>query len=205
MMREGGAGLVLVVRHPETEANAARRYLGASESPYTPLGASQAAELAALIAAWCPDRIYTSPRERALAVAHAAAGSAIPLTVLDGIAEIDFGCAEQMTAGEMQAAGLSLDYPGLPGLDGTTVCGESWASFEQRVSEAGERFAAHAGRTAVVAHGGVVRVLMMSWLGLDARAAFRLAVTNGVGALFGFEDGYARLLAFGPAELLCTV
>ena len=205
MMREGGAGLVLVVRHPETEANAARRYVGASESPYTPLGASQAAELAALIAAWCPDRIYTSPRERACAVARAAAGSAIPLTVLDGIAEIDFGCAEQMTADEMQAAGFSLDYPGLPGLEGTTLCGESWTSFEQRVSEAGERLAADAGRTAVVTHGGVVRVLMMSWLGLDAHAAFRLAVTNGVGALIGFEDGYARLLAFGPAELLCTV
>jgi broad specificity phosphatase PhoE len=204
-MSEARTGLVLVVRHPETEANAARRYVGASESPYTPLGASQAAELAALIAAWCPDRIYTSPRERACAVARAAAGGVIPLTVLDAIGEIDFGCAEQMTADEMQAAGFSLDYPGLPGLEGTTLCGESWTSFEQRVSEAGERLAADAGRTAVVTHGGVVRVLMMSWLGLDAHAAFRLAVTNGVGALIGFEDGYARLLAFGPAELLCTV
>lgn len=204
-MSEVRRGLVLVVRHPETRANADRRYVGTSESPYTPLGEAQAAELASLIAAWCPDRLYASPCERALAVARVVARGSIPLTVLDAITEIDFGCAENMTADEMQAAGLRLDYPGLPGLEGTRVCGESWESFERRVSGAGERLAAHEGRTAVVAHGGVVRVLMMSWLGIDAQAAFRLAVTNGVGALFAFEDGHARLKAFGPGKVLCAV
>jgi len=198
-------GLVLVVRHPETVANAERRYVGVSESPYSPKGELQAAELVDLLAAWQPDRVYTSPRERAFAVARSLAGDSVPLTVLDAITEIDFGSAENMTADEMRAAGLRLDYPGLPDLEGTRPCGESWDAFERRVMSAGEHFAAQEGRTAVVAHGGVVRALMMFWIGMDASAAFRLAVTNGAGALFSFEDGYARLLAFGPVPLLCSV
>jgi len=197
-------GLVLVVRHPETTANAERRYVGRSESPYTALGEVQAEEMGRLLAEWGPDRVYTSPLKRAHAVASAAAGSA-PLTVLGAIAEIDFGCAENMTADEMRAAGLRLDYPGLPDLAGARACGEPWDAFESRVAQAGEAFAAQRGRTLVVAHGGVVRVLMMRWLGLDAQAAFRLGVSNGTGALVAFQGGYATLQGFGPVRALCAI
>ena len=190
--------LFLVVRHPETEANSERRYVGSTESPYSERGARQAAMLVTVLRAWSPDRTLSSPRARALDVARLVAGEGGSLMVLEELAEIDFGCAEHMTADEMAAAGLRVDYPGMPPLEGRELCGESWESFRSRTARAAERFAAEQGKTLVVTHGGVIRAFMGEWFDLSPQAMYRLEVANAGYALVAFRDGQPRLRSFGP-------
>lgn len=196
-MSASADGLVLLVRHPETLANTERRYVGTSESPYSTRGMGQADTLALALSAWSPDRIFCSPRMRARDLAERVSGGGAPI-VLDDIAEIDFGCAEHMTADEMAAAGLRVDYPGMPAIEGRTLCGESWESFRTRTARAAGLFSLEQGRTLVVTHGGVIRALMAAWFELSARTMYRLEVRNAGYTLVAFRDGEAYLRSFGP-------
>jgi broad specificity phosphatase PhoE len=192
--------LVLLVRHPQTEANIERRYAGTSESPYSALGEKQALELAHALAAWGPARVFTSPRLRTLDLAAAVAGGGSAV-VLPELAEIDFGEAELMTYDEMAAAGLRVDYPGMEPLHGLQLAGETWEAFRLRIAGAAARVATDGGRTLVIAHGGVIRALLAEWFELTPTAMFRLEIANAGHALVAFSDDHPRLRSFGPNTL----
>lgn len=194
-MSETAERLVLLVRHPQTEANVAKRYSGSSESRYSAYGEEQARELAGALAAWGADRVYASPRARALDLAVAVARDAV---VVPELAEIDFGEAELMTYEEMAAAGLRVDYPGMAPLEGLRQVGERWEAFAARTALAGARLSSGEGRTLAITHGGVIRALLAMWLELTPTAMFRLEVANGGHALVAFRDGCPRLRSFGP-------
>lgn len=170
---------VLLARHPETLANVQRRFVGATDSPLSGLGERQAPLLAARIAAWRPDRVVSSPRARALAVARAAAvGCGVPLLVDDGLAECDFGEAEGLTFAEIQARGLALRAFAEHAPAGSRLTGEARTAVAERVALAGERATAAGGRVAVVTHGGVLRVLLRRWAGLPEAAADALPLPS---------------------------
>ena len=55
---------LLIVRHPQTDANVDGRFVGRGDTPYTTLGELQRDLLATEIVGWAPDRIVSSPLRR---------------------------------------------------------------------------------------------------------------------------------------------
>lgn len=187
---------VLLVRHPETLANAERRYVGTSESPYTPRGLEQAAMLGDALTRWQPDEVYSSPRARAFDVARLVGGDRV--VVLEALKEMDFGRAELMTYDEMTEAGLQIDYPGVRPATGLVLTGETREAFARRIDDVAAALSAGCGRTAVLTHGGVIRGLLGAWLGISPGALYRFDIGNAGHALVGFAAGEPRLRSLGP-------
>lgn len=201
----GAVTEVLLARHPQVEANLSGVFVGTGESPYTELGLSQAALLAASIAAWSPSAVHSSPRLRAHAVAEEAARLAsVPLHVDEGLAEIDFGAAEGLTYDEARLLGVDIDLLGGPPESAPFKDGETWHAFAYRVGEAARRIETCGPRIAVVAHGGVVRALLTYWLRMDHRAAWRFAVGNATISTLTVADGHGTLRTFGVDPGRCA-
>ncbi len=183
---------LLLVRHPETLANVTGRFVGRGDSPFTAEGLLQARRLPAKIAAFAPDEIWSSPLRRALTVAEKASRVAgAKLLTDDRLLELDFGDAEGMTFEEITEAGLAFNYrsatqPVAPG-------GESRGSIERRVAEIADELSARDGRFVVVAHGGVVRAMLVHVLGLTYTDVWAFHVHNAQLATVRIVDGHGML------------
>lgn len=183
---------LLIVRHPETEANVTGRFVGRGDSPFTREGVLQARRLPAKIAGFNPDEIWTSPLRRALTVAEKAADlTAVPLHLDARLRELDFGDAEGLTYEEIAEAGMVFNYrsatqPVAPG-------GESRGSIEQRVAQIADELTARDGRFVVVAHGGVVRAMLVHVLGLAHTDVWAFHVHNAQMAMVRVVDGHGML------------
>lgn len=190
---------VMLVRHAQTEANVAARYMGRQDSAITPHGQLQLRWLARTVAEWEPDEAYVSPLERTRLTARAVVPAVVPMSVLDDLAEIDFGDAEGHTYVELQARSISLDYtsggPIAPG-------GETGAEFDARLRRAASAIEAGASRIVVVTHGGVIRRLLTQWLNLPPEAGWRIAVPNAVAAVVALADGTGVLESLTPPPTL---
>ncbi len=147
---------IFVVRHGETELNAARII----QMPTTPLserGRRQAARLGERLAPVGIVRILSSDFLRAIETAEAiAARTTAPIVVDPLLRERDFGDIRGTPYNELGRDPFAPDYH--------PPNGESWAMFHERVARAWElvaRIAAGAdGHLAVVTHGLVCRVLV---------------------------------------------
>lgn len=207
----GASVRIALVRHPETVANREGRYVGAGESPLTETGRLQLVSIAMVMEAWGPAAVLSSPRERALVTAKRISACGTPLTVLDDLAEIDFGRAEGLTWAEMQAVGMKMTLPvGVPssareadGLGGVMSApiapdGESWDAFKSRVASTASTIEGAASRVAVVTHGGVIRVLLSHWLGLPDDAEWHISLPSAVIATITLTDGFGVLESLLP-------
>lgn len=190
---------LLIARHPETEANLARRFIGTGESPYTERGRAQAEQLSACIAAWGPSVVRSSVRQRAIDAAHPAAERCGAEFVSDErLAEIDFGKAEGLTYDEARRAGVPMDFLGGP----TTSMspfegGETWTSFSDRVELAISDALVPDGRIAIVTHGGVFRAMLVRLMHLPDDASWRFAIPPASIATLAVHDRTATLETFG--------
>ncbi|MHB1016814.1 MAG: histidine phosphatase family protein [Coriobacteriia bacterium] len=189
---------ILLARHPETVANAERRLCGATASPLTPRGERQAAALAAVIADWSPDVLYTSPSDRTRAVAVLADPLGERTVVLDDAREIEFGQAEGLTYGELDEHGIALDFTGggpvAPG-------GEEGSDFDARVGRTAAVLLGGAPRTALVTHGGVLRLLLSHLIAIPPEFGWRIDLPNAAIAIVRVTDGYGMLSELRrPAE-----
>jgi len=187
---------VLIVRHPETEANAQGRFVGRGDSPLTRRGIRQSGLLVARIVAFRPDAVWSSPSERARMVAEQAAHSGgAALRVDERLAELDFGEAEGMTWAEIEAAGLGFDYrsadrPVAPG-------GESRSEIEGRAAAFADELVAQGGRHAVCTHGGVFRAMLVHLLGLGRTDIWAFHIRTGAVAHVSVDDaGHAMIEEF---------
>ena len=197
---------VLLARHPEVSANIDGRFVGTGESPFTERGEQQCVALADYIVAWEPYSVHTSPRTRARAVADLAAQRAgVEVHVDEDLAEIDFGAAEGLTYEEAVRDGVDIDLLGGPPEGAPFRDGETWHAFSTRIAEAAERIRTCGPRIAVVAHGGVVRALLVHWLGLSHRAAWAFAVPNASVASITLWDGSGTLRTFGIDPESCSL
>lgn len=183
---------ILLVRHPETEANVTGRMVGRGDSPFTPEGRRQAARLPKRIAAFEPDAIWSSPLERALVVAQGGAElSGAALVVDDRLLELDFGDAEGLTFEEIAEAGIEFNFraadePVAPG-------GESRAAIERRSAEVCDELVAKGGRYVIVAHGGVVRASIVHLLGLKPAAIWAFHIHNAQLAHISVIEGHGMM------------
>lgn len=195
-----GAVRVLLARHPQTEANSERRFVGRGDSPYTVTGAIQAEALGRCLSAWAPDVVLASPQRRAL---EAASLVTADVAVIDDLREIDFGAAEGLTYLETESAGIEMDHLGGPGTGEIAPGGETWDAFAARVAVAADLVARAGTRVAVVTHGGVVRALLTAWLGLPHVAAWGFAVPPASVATLVLHGPTGTLESFGLRPGLC--
>ncbi len=182
---------VMLIRHPETVANAERRFLGSGDSPYTVRGELQREALRAAIRDFEPDAAFISPSARALAALSGSSVDAAQVIVLDGLREIDFGTAEGCTFDEATERGIGIAYDG----DGPVAPGgERLGAFRRRVARVAETVASRdAERVAVVTHGGVMRQLLGAWLGLPDEAMWELEIPPGCIVVVRIHPGGAVL------------
>jgi len=172
---------LLLIRHAEPEDDARGRCYGRLDIGLSPTGLANAERLAESLRNLELEKVYVSPRRRAVQTAAALGGSP---SVDDRLRELDFGELEGRTYDEIEReqpaffrrwmeAPTRVRFPG----------GESYGELRERVAAAvDEAVAAHAARTvALVSHGGVIRAALTVALGLPDHRAFALDV------------GYARI------------
>jgi len=149
---------ILLLRHGQTDANAAGIVQGHQPTPLNSLGRHQAAKLAARLAAWSPrvDVLVTSDLLRATQTADAIAAAC-------GFPAVQDATWRERFAGDLE--GKQVGHRGIwETVSATELAnGEPFADFEARVRAALLALPARfpAARTlAVVTHGGPLNVIL---------------------------------------------
>ena len=147
---------LLLIRHGQTDWNAAGRWQGHADIPLNETGQAQAQALAQRLTNWQIDTLYSSDLQRAAATAHII-GQHLGLSPIlnPQWRERDLGEFEGLTSEEIQAR-----FPHR--LNGNGVIepqqGEKFITVRERVAAAAETIIAqHPNQTvAIVSHGGVL-------------------------------------------------
>lgn len=176
-----------LVRHGETEWNAARRIQGRTDIPLNDTGRAQARQAAELLARRRWQGVYTSPLGRAHETARIIADrlGLEGVTDIDALVERDYGEAEGMGFDEIEAL-----YPEGVRAPGQETREEVAARVVPTLLELAER---HPGeRLVIVSHGGAIRSVLQT-----AEPGTRHPrITNASVHSFRVEDGALRLIAF---------
>lgn len=166
--------MIYLVRHGQTEFNAARRMQGHLDSPLTALGRAQAQAAAARLQREIPDtsgwRIVASPLGRTQATARIIAEALdLPIEIDHRVIEVSCGgwegrLRDELTAELPELSGsLDLIFRG-PG-------GETYDDVHGRLTHWLEELEDEADRKViVVSHGGSGRVLRGAYMGWDKAA-----------------------------------
>ena len=189
---------VYLVRHGETEWNATRRLQGNSDVQLSAKGREQAAQLAKRLAREKIDGFYSSDMKRAVETAQIlAAPHGLAVNQIAGLREMNFGPWEGMTIGELEADGSwsLLEWFKNP-LDVQVPGGEKLTEVIERCNLAMQQLiAAHEKETiAVVAHGGSIRAIICSVLGLRHSEMWRLVLENTGLSRIDFQESGIRLV-----------
>lgn len=147
---------VCLVRHGETDWNAAVRLQGSRDIPLNETGRRQARLVAAALAGEEWDAIVSSPLSRALDTARAiAARLGVPeerIELRDDLKERSYGAAEGTTEAERNQRWPHHHWPGLEDKRGL------WRRCMAALDDIARR---HAGeRVIVVCHGGVINAVL---------------------------------------------
>jgi alpha-ribazole phosphatase len=204
----GEATRLVLVRHAETEESARGRCYGRLDVGLSPEGRRSSEELGAVLAATPLVAVYSSPLLRSLDTATAiATAQALEPVVEDRLREIDFGELEGLTYDEIQDGWAELYRAWMERPTQVTFPGgEGFADLRDRVlSVIGAIRERHEGEAVgVVAHGGVVRVVLREVLELPDGAIFRLGLDFGGVTVVDWLDGTpvvrcVNLLLYSPA------
>jgi broad specificity phosphatase PhoE len=167
-----------LVRHGETDWNAAGRLMGSTDRPLNARGEQQAATLAADLAGVRWNRAFSSPLVRARRTADvvlASLADAPPLRLDDRLREMDFGPYEGWTEAQVGAdpvaAAWRRDGVQVPGIESEDLVAERARSFLASLGDLD-------GTTLVVGHGRTLRILMAAALGLPPSFAQLLRLRN---------------------------
>jgi len=188
------------VRHGESEANAARRFAGRTDSPLTERGRQQAQAVAVALTSERFDRVISSPlsrcRDTALVIAQR---QQLPVDLEPDLVEIDVGDKTGMPFDEVRGLPEWTD-------DGYIAWprGETLDQVLSRAHRVITRIAAESAgqRVLVVGHGGVTRILMSHFLGLLPRLDRSPATNTNISVVVtdGFTHRVERL--FTDAHLV---
>ncbi|MEW6104922.1 MAG: alpha-ribazole phosphatase [Bacillota bacterium] len=191
---------VFLVRHGETEWNAARRYQGHHDVPLSPAGERQAERLALRLMREKFAAVYTSDLSRAVATARAIARPhGVPVVQLRELREIDVGEWEGMSFDELERARPAdvarwledtVNNP-IPG-------GESYASLRDRVvPKVMELVRAHPDASfCVVSHAGPVKMVLCDALGIALESRHRIDLANASLCAVEYSPGRAPRVLF---------
>ncbi len=175
---------LLLVRHGETDWNAAGRIQGSTDTALNARGRAQAAELAERLRAAGPaEALYTSPMLRARETAEII-GAALGLVPqpMEELRELSFGAWEGCSWEEIQRR-----WPGdfawceTDRFNRAPPGGESYAQLARRVLPAVEDIRRRPGGTAIaVCHSAVIRTVLCALNGLTIGEGYaQLKIKNG--------------------------
>jgi alpha-ribazole phosphatase len=173
-----GATRLVLVRHAEPDESMQGRCYGRLDVPLSAAGLRRAAAVAEALRSHEIEVVYSSPLQRAFDTARAVASAhGLEPIPLDALRELDFGELEGMSHDE-----IASEHPELYRLwmeDPSRVRfpgGEALSDLRARVlpEVAGIRQRHEGQAAAVVAHGGVLRVVLADALELPEAAFFRL-------------------------------
>lgn len=174
---------ILLIRHGQTDWNAAGRWQGHADIPLNEVGRRQARRLADRLSRWPITAMYSSDLKRAAETAHILADILGLQPVYDPVwRERHGGAFEGLTGAEIKRAHpeawdrLSQGITDPPG-------GESPEQLHERVTKAFERLLErHAGEmVSVVSHGGALRTVIGHVLKLPPRPNPRLQLDGNTG------------------------
>ena len=190
----------ILVRHGETGWNKEYRAQGHMDIPLNLRGLAQAKLAAERLASTPFDAAYCSDLSRVVATAEQIMqGRDIPLIKMEDLREKSFGKLEGITFQELRERHpvvykklFEEDIHFAP--DG----GESDLQVHNRVKKvADDLLARHAnseGNILVVAHGGSLRALIVSLMGMQTKYMWRLRIANcGISIVSVMDDGSATL------------
>jgi len=164
---------LLLARHGATELNSARIFVGQRDAELSALGQSQVKKLSGRLAAEKIDVIYSSDLRRAMVTAETIASKhKLEITTCPELREVDYGKFEGLTFEQItqlypELAGLCLNWD----LQLKFPDGERVEELKQRVNKFLGRLKHHDQEQTVliVAHGGPLRLIICSLLGIDPR------------------------------------
>jgi broad specificity phosphatase PhoE len=169
----GSGKRLVLVRHGETEWSRDGRHTGRTDVPLTREGEKHARFLSQRLRRLGvePLRVLSSPRQRAIETARLAGFEMPEITHL--LAEVDYGEYEGRTSADIRA-----DRPGWDLFTDGTPGGESLSDAADRCQRLLEDIDPEDGRGDVLlfAHGHILRVLAVTYLGLPADQARCLAL-----------------------------
>jgi len=176
------ATILWLVRHG-VPADVAGRCHGRLDVPLSAVGIAQARDAASRLAQENISAVYSSGLRRAIETAQVLAEALrLDMTTISALAEIDFGDFEGMTYEEIQlrypeAFEHWMQYP----TDAQFPNGEKFSDMRTRVNGALDWLLRHHRNEsiAIVAHSGVIRLLLGQALSMPADQIFRLSQSYG--------------------------
>ena len=174
---------IYIARHGETDANKDTRFQGHTDTPLNAKGKAQAEELALRVQKLSLSKIYASDLQRAVQTATPMSSIRnLPSVTVPAFREICFGKWEGLTFKEIKAQWpsdieLFFNKPKEARVENgegfQEVQDRAWAAFEEIVEDQTEDTS-----IMLVAHGGIVRVLLCAALGLDLDKMWEFYVDN---------------------------
>ncbi len=185
---------LLLTRHGESEYNNTRRFAGFVDIGLTDTGRYQAERLRERLTAEKIDTVYTSNLKRARMTAEIiVTGRDLNIIECPELSEISYGEVEGLTfteikqryptlADQIRRSDLTMEFPG----------GEKFPDFIKRVESFKQRLVKHGEGESVliVAHGGPLRTLLLSLLGISQESWWQLRIDN---ASLSILDTYPAL------------
>ncbi|MFB8007359.1 bifunctional RNase H/acid phosphatase [Nocardia sp. NPDC056000] len=169
---------LLLLRHGQTELSVERRYSGRGNPPLTELGRQQAANAARMLAGKGNiAAIVCSPLGRARETAEAAGKAlGLPVRVLDGLIETDFGAWEGLTFAEARDHDPELHARWLGDPAVAPPGGESFDQVRERVESVRRDLVAlyPGANVLVVSHVTPIKMLLQLALGVGPSLLYRL-------------------------------
>ena len=196
---------IFLVRHGATVLSAEDRFAGSTDVELSEEGRMQARRLGERLAGEGLDAAYASPMRRTRETALIAASNRLEVQTKDGLREIDHGRWEQMTRAEVEKSYAEeystweadpFTFAPLGGESGIAVLARALPVLRDIV-------VGHPGKKVlVVSHKATIRLLISSFLGIDARGyRDRLDQSPCCLNILDFKDSVrARLMLFNDVS-----
>ncbi len=197
---------ITLIRHGETEANAAGRWQGITDGELTAAGRRQAEALAAHVGGLAT--LYSSPLRRARDTASAVARAhGLPVVEHPGLAEMRFGEWEDQAPDTIAARWpdewrrIYVEGEDLPRGGSGESFGQAGARMAAAIADLGDRHPD--GAVGLVSHGGAIRAYVTSFLGVPFPERRRLdQLRNTATCRVAFGGGGPRLVDYNVAPHL---
>lgn len=175
---------VWLVRHGETEWSRDGRHTSITDLPLTARGEEQGAALRERLTDVALDRVVSSPLQRARRTASLAGFGDDMVEIDDDLHEWRYGEYEGISTPEIRET-----VPGWTVWTHESVGGETGEQVAARCDRVIARCREHAGRTLLVAHGHVLRVLAARWVDEPFGFGRHLHLDTGTVSILGDDRG----------------
>lgn len=182
---------LILIRHGDTDYTVVRRYCGSGDIPLNTAGINQAERLSNALKGEKIDRVYSSSLKRAIHTAEIAFKEK-KIIIKDGLREIDFGKFYGLTFDQAskiypEAYRLWLKNP----LDMVFPGGEKIRDFKDRITKCYKEIVQESteNNIAIVAHGGVTRVIILHILNLSFDKFWETEQDVTALNIFDFKEG----------------